>query len=300
MMKRRAMLGHLSGYAFISPFILGFFLFTVIPIGASFYLAFTDYNMVGTPTWIGLDNFKQMFTIDPKFFQSVKVTLIYVFGGVPLRLAFALFVAMLLNNASRAVGVYRTLLYMPSIIGGSVAVSIMWRNIFGDEGIVNLALDFLGIGAVRWFGQPMAALWMLIMLSVWQFGSSMLIFLAGLKNIPNDYYEAAGVDGANAIQKFIRITLPMLTPVILFNTIMQTIGAFLSFIPAFIITKGTGGPMDGTLLYSLYLFRQGFTFFHMGYASAMAWLMLLVVAFLTAIIFLTSKFWVYYETKEER
>jgi len=288
---------HLTGYLFISPFLIGFLAFTLIPIGASAYLAFTDYSLFGKSVWIGLDNFKEMFTSDSKYIQSLKVTAIYVFGGVPLRLAFALFVAMLLNTATRAVGAYRTMLYLPSIIGGSVAVSIMWRNVFGDEGIVNLGLRALGLEGVRWFGDPLAAIWMLIFLSVWQFGSSMLIFLAGLKNIPSSYYEAASVDGANGLQKFVRITLPMLTPVIFFNTIMQTIGAFLSFVPAYIITKGTGGPLDGTLLYSLYLFRQGFEFFNMGYASAMAWVMLVIIAILTALVFLSSRFWVHYESK---
>jgi multiple sugar transport system permease protein len=297
-MRMRSFQRHLTGYLFISPFILGFLAFTTIPIFVSLYLAFTDFSLFGATAWIGLENFKQMFTVDPKYWKSIKVTLIYVFGGVPLRLAFALFVAMLLNTASRAVGVYRTLLYLPSIIGGSVAVGIMWRNIFGDKGIVNIALEFIGLDAIRWFGQPLAALWMLIFLSVWQFGSSMLIFLAGLKNIPVSYYEAASVDGANGVQRFFKITLPMLTPVIFFNAILQTIGAFLSFIPAFIITKGTGGPIDGTLLYSLYLFKQGIEYFNMGYASAMAWVMLLFIALLTAIMFITSKYWVHYETKE--
>lgn len=238
-----------------------------------------------------------MFTGDRKYWKSVSVTFYYVFIGVPLRLAFALFIAMILNRVSRAIGIYRTMFYLPSIIGGSVAVSIMWRNLFGDEGIVNLGLMAIGIDPVRWFGNPTAALWMLILLSVWQFGSSMLIFLAGLKNIPAELYEAASVDGANGAHKFFKITLPMLSPVILFNAVMQTIGAFMSFIPAYIITKGEGGPLDGTLLYSLYLFRQAFVFFNMGYGSAMAWVMLLIVGVLTYLLFKSSKFWVHYESK---
>lgn len=286
-----------TGYLFISPFILGFLAFTVIPIGASFYLSFTDYDLFTPPRWAGLANYRDLFFADNKYWQSVKVTFVYVFCGVPLRLAFALFIAMLLNTATRAVGLYRTMFYLPSIIGGSVAVSIMWRNLFGDQGIINLLLQFFGLESVRWFGNPMAALWMLIFLSVWQFGSSMLIFLAGLKNIPQTYYEAAAVDGAGAVQRFVRITLPLLSPVILFNAIMQTIAAFISFIPAYIITKGEGGPLDGTLLYSLYLFRKGFVFFHMGDASAMAWLLLVVIAALTALLFATSRFWVHYESK---
>lgn len=291
---------NLWGYLFIGPFIIGFLAFTVIPIVASLYFSFTSYNLFTAPEWIGLDNFKKMFTNDARYLHSLKITFIYVFAGVPLRLAFALFVAMLLNTASRAVGLYRTLYYLPSLIGGSVAVAIMWRNIFGDEGIVNLALSLLGLDAIRWFGDPTAALWMLIFLSVWQFGSSMLIFLAGLKSIPQSYYEAASVDGANFLQKFVKITLPMLSPVILFNAVMQTISAFMTFVPAFIISKGTGGPLDGTLLYSLYLFMQGFEFFHMGYASAMAWIMLIIIAILTSIIFASSRFWVHYESEGGR
>ncbi|MBS4208343.1 sugar ABC transporter permease [Bacillus sp. FJAT-50079] len=296
-MSTRAFKQNLRGYLFISPFVIGFLAFTLIPILTSLYFSFTKYNLFSPPSWIGLDNFKKMFTEDARYWQSLKVTLIYVFGGVPLRLAFALLIAMILNTTSRAVGLYRTLFYLPSLIGGSVAVAIMWRNIFGDTGIVNLALTLIGLPGVRWFGDPLAALWMLIFLSVWQFGSSMLIFLAGLKGIPSTYYEAASVDGANFWQKFFKITLPMLSPVILFNTIMQTIAAFMTFVPAFIISKGTGGPLDGTLLYSLYLFKQGFEFFNMGYASAMAWVMLIIVGVLTAVVFSTSKFWVHYESE---
>ncbi|AIF67004.1 carbohydrate ABC transporter permease [Terribacillus saccharophilus] len=288
---------NLWGYLFIGPFIIGFLAFTIIPMLASLYFSFTDYGLFDDPVWIGFENYIKMFTEDPRYINSLKVTIIYVFAGVPLRLAFALLVAMLLNVGSRAVGWYRTLYYLPSLIGGSVAVAIMWRNIFGDDGIVNIALKTMGIDSIRWFGEPTAALWMLIFLSIWQFGSSMLIFLAGLKSIPASFYEAASVDGANFFQKFFRITLPMLSPVLLFNIIMQTISAFMTFVPAFIISKGTGGPLDGTLLYSLYLFKQGFEYFNMGYASAMAWVMLVIVGILTGIIFLTSKYWVHYESE---
>ncbi|RCW67012.1 carbohydrate ABC transporter membrane protein 1 (CUT1 family) [Saliterribacillus persicus] len=288
---------NLWGYAFIGPFVIGFLAFTIIPIISSLYFSFTSYDLFNPPRWIGLENFEKMFTSDPRYLHSLRITFIYVFVGVPLRLGFALLVAMLLNTASRAVGLYRTMYYLPSLIGGSVAVAIMWRNIFGDEGIVNLALLSMGIDPIRWFGDPTAALWMLIFLSVWQFGSSMLIFLAGLKSIPQSYYEAASVDGASFFQKFFNITIPMLSPVILFNAIMQTIAAFMTFVPAFIISKGTGGPLDGTLLYSLYLFKQGFEFFHMGYASAMAWVMLIIIAILTSLIFLSSKYWVHYESE---
>ncbi|HZG13943.1 MAG TPA: sugar ABC transporter permease [Candidatus Bathyarchaeia archaeon] len=297
-MKLRPSQDNIAGYAFIAPFIIGFLLFTIIPMLASLYLSFTSYDLFTSPQWVGMDNFKEMFTNDEKYWSSVKVTLIYVLAGVPLRLGFALFIAMLLNRASRGVGLYRTLFYLPSILGGSVAVAIMWRNIFGNEGMINALLFFVGIDKqILWYQDPMKALWTLILLAVWQFGSSMLIFLAGLKNIPKDYYEAASVDGANAVQQFFKVTLPLLSPIILFNLVMQTIAAFMTFTPAYIISKGEGGPLDGTLLYSLYLFQKAFSFFQMGYASAMAWVMLVFVALLTLVFFKTSKYWVHYESK---
>lgn len=298
-MKQRLASENLAGYAFISPFIIGFFAFTIIPMAVSLYLSFTSYDLFSTPVWVGLDNFKEMFFGDEKFWQSMKVTFTYVLAGVPLRLMFALAVAMLLNTASRAVGLYRTLFYLPSIIGGSVAVAIMWRNIFGNEGTLNAILFFLGVDEkILWYQDPTKALWTLIFLAIWQFGSSMLIFLAGLKNIAPSYYEAANVDGANKFQIFFKITLPLLSPIIFFNLVMQTISAFMTFTPAYIITKGEGGPLDGTLLYSLYIFQKAFNFFQMGYASAMAWVMLFVVGILTLILFKTSKYWVHYESKE--
>lgn len=299
-MRKQSLKANLTGYAFISPFVIGFLAFTLIPILISLYLSFTNYNLFNDPQWIGTFNFKKMFTQDQKYWNSVRVTFIYVFAGVPLRLMFALFVAMLLNTKSRMVGVYRTIYYLPSIIGGSVAVSIMWRNIFNEQGIVNSLLIFLGIPPVAWYGDPNAALGTLIALSVWQFGSSMLIFLAGLKNISPEMYEASSIDGATAPRKFMKITLPLLSPIILFNLIMQTISAFMTFVPAYIISKGEGTPMDGTLLYSLYLFRQAFMFNNMGYAAAMAWVMLIMIGIMTAILFKTSKFWVFYESKGGR
>lgn len=291
---------HVTGYVFIAPFILGFLIFTLYPIFASLYYSFTDYSLLSSPRWIGLGNYERMFMEDDKIAKSFEVTFTYVFASVPLRLAFALAVAMLLNTATRAVGVYRSAFYLPSLIGGSVAVSIMWQQIFGDKGLINSFLQFLGVDATtNWIGNPDTALGTLVALSVWQFGSSMLIFLAGLKNIPKDYYEAASVDGANAVRRFIRITLPLLTPIILFNLIMQTISAFMTFTPAYIISRGEGGPLDQTLLYSLYLYRKAFSHFEMGYASAMAWIMLIIVGLLTILIFRTSTRWVHYESKGE-
>lgn len=298
-MKLSALKNHLVGYTFISPFVIGFLVFTLFPAIASLYYSFTDYDLLTSPVWSGFDNYSSMFE-DKRYLHSLKVTLIYVFVGVPLRLIFALFVAMILNNGSKAIGLYRTVYYLPSIIGGSVAVSIMWRNIFGDDGIVNGIIQMLGFESVRFFGSPSAALFMLISLSVWQFGSSMLIFLAGLKNIPGELYEASSVDGAGFFRKFFSITIPMLTPIILFNLVMQLISAFMTFVPAYIISKGEGGPLDGTLLYSLYLFKQAFVYFDMGFASAMAWVMLIIVGILTALVFASSRLWVHYESEGGR
>ncbi|TWK28666.1 Lactose transport system permease protein LacF [Bacillus licheniformis] len=298
-MKRKKRIDNLAGYAFISPFIIGFLCFTVIPMGASLFLSFTSYDLFTPPKWVGLDNYKAMLADDEKYWGSLKVTFYYVLAGVPLRLAFALFIAVILNRAEKGVGIYRTLFYLPSIIGGSVAVAIMWRNVFGNDGVINALLFFLGFDKkILWYQDPTSALWTLILLSVWQFGSSMLIFLAGLKNIPPMYQEAASVDGANRFQRFFLITLPLLSPIIFFNLVMQTISAFMTFTPAYIISKGEGGPLDGTLLYSLYLFQRAFNFFQMGYASAMAWVMLILIGLVTFILFKTSSLWVHYESKE--
>ncbi|PZE19530.1 carbohydrate ABC transporter permease [Paenibacillus xerothermodurans] len=289
------------GYVFTAPFILGFLIFTLFPILSSLYYSFTEYNLMEAPRWIGTANYEKMFTEDDKLMKSFEVTFTYVFASVPLRLIFALMVAMLLNKAAAGIGVYRSAYYLPSLIGGSVAVSIMWVQIFGDKGLLNSMLGVVGIQTnTSWIGSPGTALWTLIALSVWQFGSSMLIFLAGLKNIPQSYYEAAGVDGANGIQRFFKITLPLLSPIILFNLIMQTISAFMTFTPAYIISRGEGGPLDNTLLYSLYLYRRAFVFFEMGYASAMAWVMLIIIGVITLAIFKSSVYWVHYESKGER
>jgi multiple sugar transport system permease protein len=289
------------GYVFIAPFVLGFLIFTLYPIVSSLYYSFTQYNLLDPPAWIGFGNYQRMFLDDEQLMKSFRVTFSYVFASVPLRLAFALIVAMLLNKAARGIGLYRSTYYLPSLIGGSVAVSIMWIQIFGDKGLLNSVLGLIGIQTnTSWIGNPSTALWTLIALSVWQFGSSMLIFLAGLKNIPQSYYEAADVDGAKGWQRFFKITIPLLSPIILFNLIMQTISGFMTFTPAYVISKGEGGPLDNTLLYSLYLYRRAFAFLEMGYASAMAWVMLIIIGVFTFTIFKSSAFWVHYESKGEK
>ncbi|PZD93045.1 ABC transporter permease [Paenibacillus sambharensis] len=290
---------NLTGYLFILPFLVGFIALTVFPVAMSLYLSFTDYDMLGQANWIGLENYQRMLTDDNKFLQSVKVTFFYVLTAVPFRLIFALAVALLLAKVMVMKGLYRTLLYLPSVIGGSVAISVMWRQLFGNEGALNSILAQLGIPTVSWLGDPAYAIWTLILLYGWQFGSSMLIFLAGLKNIPNSYYEAAQVDGANAWHRFIKITIPLLTPIILFNVIMQLIQGFMAFTPSYIIF-GDGRPLNSTLLYVLYMFQRAFTFFDMGYASAMAWMLLLVIGIFTALIFKSSSYWVHYESEGDK
>jgi len=289
---------HLAGYIFIAPWLIGFFVFAIIPILASLALSFTRYDILSPPKWTGFANYVQIFTQDERFRTALAVTFIYVFVHVPLRLAFALGVAMLFRRSRRMVGLYRSLFYIPSVIGGSIAVAVMWRQLFGAEGALNSLLEGLGLmkQPISWIGNPDTALWSLIALAVWQFGSPMLIFLAGLKQIPQSLYEAASIDGAGEWQKFFRITLPALTPIIFFNFIMQTINGFKAFTQAYVITEG--GPFDRTLVYALYLFQQAFSYYSMGYGSALAWILLAIVAVFTAVIFKSSSYWVFYEAEQ--
>ena len=280
---------------FLAPWLIGLFCLTLGPMIASLYISFTDYSILNSPSWVGLENYKTMFTDDKLFLQSLKVTFIYVLLSVPLKLSFALAVAMLLNKGLKGLGIYRTIYYIPSLLGGSVAIAILWRRMFGGDGLFNQVLLKFGIVGPDWVSNPKYALYSLVLLAVWQFGSSMIIFLAGLKQIPQEYYEASAVDGAGKIRQFFNITLPMLTPVIFFNLVMQTITAFQSFTQAFVISNGTGGPVNSTLVYSLYLYKKGFAFFQMGYASAMAWVLVLLIGFFTLLVFRSSKAWVHYE-----
>ncbi|PZE21641.1 carbohydrate ABC transporter permease [Paenibacillus xerothermodurans] len=286
------------GYSFISPWLVGFLAFTIGPMIASLYLSFTRYDMLSPAEWIGLSNYVNLFSDDDRFLQALKVTFIFVFVSVPLKLLFALFIAILFNGSHRGVGFYRTVYYIPSIIGGSVAVAVMWKQLFGLKGAVNGILAMFGIQGTNWVASPDYALSTLILLVIWQFGSPMLIFLAGLKQIPGDLYEAASVDGASYFDRLFRITLPMLTPVIFFNLVMQMIGGFMTFTQSFLVTAG--GPLDKTLFYAVYLYQRAFTHFEMGYASAMAWILLIIVALLTALIFKSSSAWVYYESGGEK
>ncbi|MFA9557870.1 carbohydrate ABC transporter permease [Evansella sp. AB-rgal1] len=296
--KQRAIKESLTGYAIISPWLIGFLALVIGPIIASFYLSFTNYNLLSSPTWIGIDNYVSVLTNDGRFRQALTVTFIFVFVSTPLKLIFALFLAMLFNTGRKGTSLFTTVYYIPSIIGGSVAIAVVWRILFGRNGAVNEFVQALGFSGTNWIGNPDTALSILILLVVWQFGSPMIIFLAGLRQIPQELYEAASVDGASQITKFMKITIPLLTPVIFFNLVMQTIGGFMTFTQAYLVTGG--GPMDSTLFYALYLYEVAFEYLRMGYASAMAWILLFVVAIITLLLFLTSKFWVYYESEGGR
>ncbi len=285
-----------AGYLFLTPWLIGFFGLTLGPTLASLYLSFTDYDLLTPARWSGLKNYEYAFFRDSRLHNALSVTFTYVLWSVPLRLAVALALAMVLDRSVRGVAFYRATFYLPSLLGASVAVAVLWRQIFGDEGLVNLLLQTaFGFSGPSWVSHPDYALWTLIVLAVWQFGSPMIIFLAGLRQIPQDLYEAAEMDGAGPVRQFIRITLPLLAPVIFFNLVLQTIEAFKAFTQAYIVSGGDGGPVDSTMFYTLYLYIEAFANFRMGYASALAWLLLIIIGIFTAVAFMTSRYWVYYE-----
>jgi multiple sugar transport system permease protein len=284
-----------AGYLFLLPWLVGLVVITIGPMLASLYLSFTDYSLIQAPQWTGLDNYVRMLN-DARLHNSLKVTFVYVFVSVPLQLVLALAIALLLDKGMRALPLYRSVFYLPSMLGGSVAIALLWRQIFGTEGLVNQVLRFFGLDATTgWISDPDYALWTIIILHVWTFGSPMVIFLAGLRQIPGMYYEAAAVDGASRWVRFTAITLPLLSPIIFFNLVLQLIGAFQSFTQAFVVSNGTGGPSDSTMFFTLYLYQRGFGQFQMGYAAAMAWLLVVIVGILTAVNFLLSKYWVFYD-----
>jgi len=288
----------IMGIVYITPWIIGFIALQLYPLIMSLIYSFSDYNMIKNPDFNGMKNYIYLFTKDPDFWQSLKVTLIYVFIGVPSKLLFALFIAMILNVKLRAVNFFRTVYYIPSLLGGSVSVAILWRFLFMRNGIVNKLLDIFAIEPVDWLGNPKIALLNISLLLVWQFGSSMVLFLAGLKQIPQYLYEAAKIDGASKPRMFLSITLPFLSPIIFFNLIMQTITTFQDFTAAFVITKG--GPLKSTYLYGIMLYQNAFSYFKMGYASAQSWILFLVIMVFTGMFFATSRYWTYYEDGGKR
>ncbi|MDR0638496.1 MAG: sugar ABC transporter permease [Spirochaetaceae bacterium] len=294
--RKRRLREDVAGYAFISPWLVCFFAFSIIPIMFSLYFSFTDYDILASPVFSGLKNFRRM-AADELFWKSLAVTFYYAFVSVPSRLIFAFLVAVLFKRASRMIRLYQAVYYLPSIVGGSIAVAVMWRRLFLADGAINAVLQAFGINStVSWLGNPDTAIWTLILLAVWQFGSSMLIFLAGLRQIPVTYYEAASIDGAGPIKQFFNITLPQMTSIIFFNLIMQLINGFTVFTQAFVVSGGNGDPQNSTLVYALYLYQRAFKYYSMGYSSAMAWVLVLIIGVLTGIIFKTSDKWVFYES----
>lgn len=283
------------GYVFAAPFIIGFCGLTLIPMALSLYYSFCNYKIGAVPKWVGLENFVNLFK-DANFGNSILVTLQYVLLGVPLKLIFALMIALLLTKPTKLQGFYRAIYYIPSLIGGSVAVALVWKQLFGSRGPIVTLIKAMGAEGFSFFGSKTWAFVPLILCNAWQFGSSMLIFASGLKQIPLDYYEAAEIDGAGAVKRFFKITLPCLSPIILFNLLMQLISGFMTFTQAQIITQG--GPNHATEYVSLFIFTEGFTYGHMGYACAASWVILLLMAVITGIIFKTSKTWVFYEADE--
>jgi multiple sugar transport system permease protein len=292
-----------AGYLFLSPWLLGLAAFTALPMLGSLVLSFTNYDILSEWSelqFIGFDNYQRMFTADPAYWHSVRVTVLFAVIATPLKLAVAFGVAMLLNREMRGVGLFRGLFYLPSLLGGSVALGYVWFSMFNRDGSFNQFLSIFGLAGAGWVNDPDFALGTLILLAVWQFGAPMVIFLAGLKQVPIELYEAASVDGASAWRRFVSVTLPMMSPVIFFNLVLETIHGFQGFTAAFVISGGHGGPVDSTLMYTLYLYIKGFTEYEMGYASALAWVFLAAIGLLTVVLFSTGRFWVHYTDGDER
>jgi multiple sugar transport system permease protein len=297
MIRRRRRKEALTAFLFLAPWFVGLLVITAGPLVSSLYLSFTDYSLIGEAQWVGLENYDRMFTSDPRFMKALSNTAIYVFVSVPLQLTFALALALVLDRGVSGLPIYRSVYYLPSLLGSSVAIAILWRQLFGSDGLFNAFLGIFGIEGTSWVSDPSTALGTLIVLNVWTFGSPMVIFLAGLRQIPRSYYEAASIDGAGKIRQFVSVTLPLLTPIIFFNLVLQLINAFQSFTQAFVVSGGNGSPADSTLFYTMYVYLKGFNSFDMGYASAMAWVLVLIIATLTAVNFLMSKYWVFYGDK---
>lgn len=281
-----------QAYLYLLPWIIGIIVLQLYPFISSFIYSFTDYKITGTPQFIGLDNYIKLFTSDRDFWQSLGATLRYTLYTVPGKLIMALAVAVFLNRDIKGINLIRTFYYIPSLFGGSVAISILWKVMFMDNGVINSMFSTLGISPVQWLGDPDYAMKTICSLEIWQFGSSMVMFLAALKNVPNDLYEAAKIDGAGKVRSFINITVPQITPIIFFNVIMQTIQALQNFTSAFVITDG--GPLKSTYVLGMKLYKEGFSYFKMGYASAISWVIFIIIMFVTLLLFRSSSGWVHY------
>lgn len=285
------------GFFFILPWLIGFLIFKVYPFGSSLFYSFTDYHLFDGISKYGLFNYVEIFT-KKKIINSFITTFKYAFMTVPLKLIFALFIAYILNFKLKGVNLFRTAYYIPSILGGSVAIAVLWKAIFKGDGIINGLLGMFGIASVDWLSEPKYALFIICLLRVWQFGSAMVIFLAALKGVSGDLYEAASIDGAGKWRQFFSITVPIITPVIFYNLVTQLCQAFQEFNGPYIITKG--GPLSSTTLISLLIYNNAFKNYEMGLASAQAWILFLIVCTLTAIAFASQKKWVYYSDEDGR
>lgn len=286
------------GYFYILPWIIGFLLFQIGPLFISLFYSFTDYSIIGETNFVGFKNYMTAFTSDVNFIKSLRATLIYVFSAVPLKLSLALIMALILNTRLRGIHFFRTTYYLPSIMGASVAVAILWRFMFMKEGYINTVLDFLGLKTFDWLGNPSIALFTIMLVSVWQFGSSMVLYLAALKDVPTDLYDAAAIDGAGPIRRFLSVTLPMISPIIFFTLVMQLIWHFQSFTTPMIVTRG--GPVKATYLFGLLLYDNAFRFFKMGYASALSWILFIIIIIVTGIVFKFSNVMVYYRGGDDK
>jgi len=283
------------GYLFISPWIIGFIIFTVGPMLASFYYSFTDYNLASAPKWVGIDNYVHLLTKDPLFWKSLQVTLYYAVLSLPLGLALSFIIAILLNQKIPFVNVWRTIYFLPSVISG-VGVTLLWVRIFNPRvGILTPLLASVGIKAPNFLQDSNWIIPALVMMGLWGIGGGMIIYLAGLQGVPTDLYDSAKVDGANIFQRFRFVTLPMTTPVIFYNLVMDLISTFQYLTTVYVATGGTGGPNRASLFYNLYLYQNAFKFNEMGYAATMAWVLFVIVVSLTLLVFRSSTSWVYYE-----
>jgi len=285
---------NLTGYLFIAPWLIGFLVFTLGPFIQSFYLSFTRYNIVQPPKFIGLANYRMMLFDDELFWKSLWVTIRFALCSVPMVLVVGVLLALLLNSNVKGIAAFRTIFYLPSIIPTVATTSIFMWILNPQVGMVNQILDLIGIKGPAWLSDPTWTPWSLVFMSMWGAGGSMVIYLAGLKDIPTYLYEAATLDGAGPIQKLKTVTLPMLSPVIFFNLVMGIIGTFQYFTQAFMISKGQGGPEDSTMFYALYMFQRSWKYMDMGYGSAMAWVLFVLIIFITAVIFRSHTRWVHY------
>ena len=285
------------GFLFILPWLIGFLVFKLYPFAASLYYSFTDYQLFEGITKYTMENYVDIFTT-PKIVKALKVTFQYSFMTVPLKLVAALFIAYILNFKIKGVNFFRTAYYIPSILGGSVAIAVLWKAIFKDDGLLNTLLGFFGVNGPSWLSDPSYALFVICLLRVWQFGSAMVIFLAALKGVPEELYEAASIEGAGKWKQFFSITVPLITPIIFYNLVTQICQAFQEFNGPYIITQG--GPRNSTTLISLLIYNSAFKNYEMGMASAMAWVLFIILMVFTVIAFLSQKYWVYYSDEEGR